>query len=186
MKSLTTFSALILSLLLSLPSHANYLKGGLGVSLGDETEFDASGVTSTQKLKSSIMFPLLFAYGYELNKFLTFEGEFAVRHNDYDKINRSAQAITAGGNVIGTLPVDSYTFFGGVGANYGVFKLIGAKKDWGFAAQAFAGGDYRLASGTRLGIEYRYFMTLQDIDADAGVTGKYKNSAILLTAKYDF
>jgi opacity protein-like surface antigen len=175
----------VAALFLSLNSQANYLKGGLGVSLGGETEFHSNGDT-TRDHESSIMFPLLLAYGWEIAPHLSIEAEGSVRHNEYKGLARSGDVGALGANAVGNFSLGKFDLFLGAGAGYGIYKLMGAKKDFALSGQGFVGANYLLESGIRLGAEYRYFRTLGDVDADSGVTATYTSTAFILSAMFPF
>jgi opacity protein-like surface antigen len=169
-------------------SNADYIKGALGANIDSEATFTSAGTSTTEELKTMILFPVVFAYGYELMENLSLEGELSLQTANYKTpgLSNSASTNNFAINAVGSLPVDAIGIYIGIGAAYGMYRMGGGseKTGYGIGAQSFVGVDYALDSGTRLGLEYRYFQSVQDIDIGGGIDAEYKSHSALATAKF--
>lgn len=184
---------LAIFLLFSSLSSADYIKGGLGVSISGDTTLKSGGAELEKEHKVMMMFPMIAAYGLNVNEFIAIEGELSLRTTNYkDKtVSNSITSNNIAINVVGTLPesmmLSNFNVFGGLGIAYGQYALGGAtEKELGSAAQAFIGFDYTLESKVKLGLEYRYFQSIPEIDLGSGVEADYLNTSAIFSAKFPF
>jgi hypothetical protein len=169
-------------------ANATYFKGGLGVSIDGKTEADGGAEIEH---KVMMMFPAVAAIGYDLMDTLSIEGEFSIRANYYDSkvLTNTIDVKSIAVNVVGNLPEDmmgAWGLYGGLGAAYSLYALgLGEDAEYAFGGQTFLGADYKLESNIRLGLEARYFTSVQDIEV-GGVDLSYSQIAALFTAKFPF
>lgn len=169
-------------------ANASYFKGGFGVSIDGKTEDDSGGEIEHRTM---MMFPIVAAYGYDFLDYLKFEGEFSLRASYYDSkaLQNTIDVKTIAFNVVGQLPDDmcgNWGFNAGLGTTYSLFALgLGGDPEYGFGAQGFLGADYKLESNVRIGLEARYFTSIQDIEV-SGSDLKYSQISALITAKFPF
>jgi opacity protein-like surface antigen len=176
---------LVLGLLLSVNSYADYFKGGLGYSLGGEVSLSGAG-SGTDDLDSSFLFPIIAAYGFEVYDQFNAEVEVAFRNNDYDETDADASATTVALNAVGAVPVGGAKLTGGLGVLFGSFDPGIALLDAGtaFGIQIFGGVDFPIQDNITLGGEIRYLTTITDADFGNDVDGEYSNTALMFVAKF--
>ncbi|WP_411816247.1 outer membrane protein [Hyphococcus sp. DH-69] len=171
-----------------------------GAIYGSDHDFtlDIPGTgTSAGEYDTDTGFVVGGAYGYNLNKFFSVEGEIAYRTNE-------VESGTIGGITLdGDDDINSLSFMGNaifnapsyagftpyVGAGAGAARIGGAgEHDTVFAYQAFGGVKKNLTEKIDAGIEYRYFDadTATLTDAGASLATEYDSHSLNLVLSRSF